>query len=348
MILLTPGPCMTSESVRLAAALPDMNHRDPLYLDLVREVKEGLLGVYGDEHAAAFTPYLIGGSGTAAVESMVTSCVNAGPILVLENGYYSSRLASILEVHRIPYEVVKFGWLEAWDMARVEEVLSNGRFEAVLATHNETTVGRLNPVDELSELCWTYDARLLVDAMSSFGADPLDFYGVDAVCASANKCLHGIPGVSFVLVKNDLAKRMPRYPRRTYYLSLPMYGGDSPLTPPVPALSSLRQALREMEGGQGARRARYQRQADLIRDRLVTLGFSLAIERPEFSCALTTVSLPSGYSWNSWFEANMAAGFMVYGCKGDLKERFFQVSTMGEVTDDQVRGWLDFVQETAG
>jgi 2-aminoethylphosphonate-pyruvate transaminase len=341
---------MTSDAVRFAAAQPDLNHRDPAFTEMLREVKESVVRVYpaaNDVEDPGFQPYLIGGSGTAAVEAMVTSCVASGPVLIIENGYYSGRLKEKFEIHHIPHETLSFDWLEAWDMARIEEKMSDGRFEAVICAHHETTTGRLNPVEELAELCWTYNCRLLVDAMSSYGADDLDLFGIDALASSANKCLHGLPGISFVLVKNDLAKAMARWPRRTYYLSLPMYGGDSPpLTPPVPILSAFRQALREIgRGGQAQRRLTYSAHSKRLRRALEELGFSFAVPEEEASCTLVCASLPPGWNSVDWLAANRQRGYAVYGCKGPVQERFFQASVMGEVTDEHLEGWLAVVKD---
>jgi 2-aminoethylphosphonate-pyruvate transaminase len=341
MVLLTPGPCMTSDSVRMAAAFPDLNHRDPAFLEMVSEVKNGLLTVYPG--AESFVPYLIGGSGTAAVEAMIISYLEPSwTVLVLENGYYSGRVADILKVHRIPHKELAFGWLDAWDLETIERALRTGQFQAVIGTHHETTSGRLNPVSALADLCTKLGVHCLVDAMSSFGADDIDFRGIGAVCSSSNKCLHGVPGVSFVLAHPSEAERMRTVPRRSYYLSLPMYEGDRPpLTPPVPALAALRQALRELEGGTASgRRATYEARANLIRDGLAGRGFGFAIPRHEFSCSLTVASLPSGWTWDAWFAANLEAGYMLYECKGDLRDRFFQVANMGELSGEQLEGWL--------
>lgn len=344
MILLTPGPCMTSESVRQAGAMPDLNHRDPEYLNIVRETKRRLLDVYGPDNRLAtdFEPYLIGGSGTAAMEAMVTSCVVKGPVLILANGYYSERMSDIFEVHGIPNEVLSFGWTQPWNMSFVEEKIASGGFEAVFGTHNETTTGRLNPVEQLGELCRQYACHCFVDAMSSFGADPIAFENLDGVCASANKCLHGLPGVSFVLLRRSLMPQVHSTKRRTFYLSLPLYEGDVPrLTPPVPALASFREALREMEPGLAeARGKRYARQRHIIRTELRRLGLEILVADEQSSVTLTVASLPAGWSYERWFEANKERGFILYGCKGELHDRYFQVSTMGEVTDSNVYAWL--------
>lgn len=374
MILLTPGPCMTSETVRQAAAMPDMNHRDPAFIEIFRETKERLLGVYPQmaegsfgwpdrvEHeplrvGGTWKPYLIGGSGTAAVEAMITSCVRQGPVLLIDSGYYSERMRSKLDAHGIPYDVFRTrNWQEGILLNHLHEQLGYGGsplaegyagppYEALLTTHHETTTGRLHPLAEIGSLCDDCNTKLLVDAMSSFGADDIDITHIDAVASSANKCLHGLPGLSFVLVRDWLADEMKGYPPRTVYLSLPFYEGDSPpLTPPVPILTALRQALVEMgPGGAEGRGNVYRHRAQILRQGLKARGFEFAIPEEDMSCTLTTASIPQGWSAVQWFQANLDAGFMIYGTKGDLKDRWFQVANMGEISDDQLRRWLDLV-----
>jgi 2-aminoethylphosphonate-pyruvate transaminase len=335
---------MTSESVRAAAALPDLNHRDPLYLGVQREVRTKLASLFG-----GYAPYLIGGSGTAAMEATVTSCIERGPVLVVSNGYYASRYARIFEAHEIDHEVVDFPWSSTWDLKKIGEKLAWGGFEAVLATHHETSTGRLNDVAGLAKLAGKHKAALLVDAVSSLGAETFQFEGVQALFSSANKCLHGLPGVSFTLLEPTFASRIKSFPPRTYYLHLPMYEGDRPpLTPPVPAMRSFLQALTELEdsGGTAARHARYAGQASRIRTALREVGCGTYVPDSEASCTVTAATIPKGFVADTWMKTNYEAGFVLFECKGDLRETHFQVSTMGEVTDEMVGDWLAFVKST--
>lgn len=333
---------MTTATVRAAAASSDLNHREPAYLDLIREVKQRLLDVYPSSKDA-LRPYLLGGSGTASVEAMITSCVCTGPVLILDGGYYSHRIAQILEIHHIPHKILSIDWLRPVLPDEVEAELlhpDGASYEAVVMTHDETTLGRLNDVDAIGRICHRHGVRLLVDAMSSFGAERMNFDHYDAVAASANKCLHGLPGVGFVLVRNDLAEAMEDFPRRTYYLHLPMVAGDIPaITPPVAMLSAFRQALREFPGVE-ERGARYARQAAFLRRELRGRGLETAITDDAASCTMSTVTLPHGWTYDQWFDANYRRGYVIYACKGVFREQFFQLSTMGEVTDDHIAQWL--------
>jgi len=344
-VLLTPGPCETTEAVRQAAASPDLNHREPAYQELVREVRESLLRVH--EGSEDFEPFLLGGSGTAAVEAMLTSLVpEGGRVLLAANGYYSERIADILAIHRIPHTVLRSPWLSPIDLEQVEAELRAHAYTTVVAVHHETTTGRLNDVAALADLAHAHGARILIDAMSSFGADAVPMASLDAVCASANKNLEGLPGVGFVLVRGDLAEAASSYPRRTYYLHLPLYRGESPpLTPPVPMLQAMRQAIREtLAETRAGRQARYAGKAARIRGSLEA-EFPIAVE--DGSCTLVMASLPDGWTWDDWFQANLERGFVLYGCKGELRERYYQVSTMGQTTPDEIEAWLTVARELA-
>jgi 2-aminoethylphosphonate-pyruvate transaminase len=224
------------------------------------------------------------------------------------------------------------------------------RFEAVVTTHHETSTGRLHDIGHIGGLCREAGAKLLVDGMSSFGADPIDFEHIDAIATSANKCLHGLPGLSAVLVRRPLADQIKGYRPRSVYLSLPFYDGDSPpLTPPVPILNALRQALVEMgSGGAAARREVYRRRATTLREGLKQRGFRFAIPEAEMSCTLTTASIPEGWTADTWFQTNLDNGFMIYGTKGAMREHWFQVANMGEITDLQLELWLANVDDLIG
>lgn len=340
MVLLTPGPCQTSDTVRAMAAMPDLNHREEAFLEIYSDTRKRLLNIYPG--TKGWQSYVLGGGGSAAMEAMATSCVSSGPVLVLENGYYSARMAEIFRVHAIPYERMSFGWLDPISLVQLADRLSKRYYEAILLAHHETTTGRLNALEGIGKLARERGIRLLVDAMSSFGADPISFEHVDALCASSNKCLHGIPGVSFVLASPEVAALIPTVKPRTYYLDLAHYAGDEiRSTPPVPALAALRQALIEMgPGGAAARHSVYAKRAEKIRKALRERDLVFVVEPSKGSCSLTVSEIPPKFSAEEWFAANRAAGYELYGCKGDLKDRYFQIANMGELTDAQIDGWL--------
>src|SRR3984957_9485894 len=223
MLLLNPGPVTLSERVRHSLLQPDLCHRESEFFDLQDEARSRLLAVYG-LNPAEWTAVLMTGSGTAAVESMMASVVpEKGRVLIVENGVYGERIAQMCAQYRIPHERVVGSWMEAPDVAaiaaRLDAASAEKPFTHLSDVPQETTTGRLNDLRPLADLCRARDFTLLLDGVSSFGAEELDFaHGrLAAVAATANKCLHGVPGVSFVVVRRDA---LAQAASRTYYLDL--------------------------------------------------------------------------------------------------------------------------------
>ena len=225
--LLNPGPVTLSERVRRSMLASDLCHRESEFFDLQDEVRSRLLAVYGLD-PAEWCAALVTASGTGAVESMVSTLVpQDGAVLVAENGVYGERIAQICARYGIAHERARSEWLHALDLEGIAQRLERAphRFTHVGVVHHETTTGRLNDLRALADVCRQYGAQLLVDAVSSFGAEPLDFAGgiLAAAAATANKCLHGVPGVAFVIVRRQALERAFA---RTYYLDLARCAAD--------------------------------------------------------------------------------------------------------------------------
>jgi 2-aminoethylphosphonate-pyruvate transaminase len=154
---------------------------------------------------------------------MLTSLIpQTGELLVLENGVYGERLTRIAEVHRIPHVRLQHAWQAPLDLPRIAEAIErHPGLSHIAMVHHETTTGRLNALADIGALCRVHGLGLLLDAVSSFGAEALDFegLGLTACAATANKCLHGVPGVSFVVVSRAVLSH-PDGPRRSLYLDL--------------------------------------------------------------------------------------------------------------------------------
>ncbi len=335
MILLTPGPCMTSDSVRAAAALPDWNHREPAFLELSTKIRDFLAEQSGGMH-----PFVLGGSGTAAMEAFVSSCLPGKRVLVLADGYYSERMAELLEIHEVDHEVLQFPWIQGWDMTTIGQAMAAKTFDWVIATHHETTTGRLNPVEALAALTAPHKIKIAIDAMSSLGIEKIPWPDLDAVVGSANKGYHGLPGVSFVLLRAATFSEPPR----SFYLNLSRYAGlNPPLTPPIPALRAFGQAIQEYidTGAQVGRHQSYQAKVDALRQGLLALNYPFLLEEAKCSVATLTVELPPDSTYAEFFDQSYERGYVIYGCKGELAERYFQVSPMGEVTVAMIQTWLN-------
>jgi 2-aminoethylphosphonate-pyruvate transaminase len=341
MLLLNPGPVTLTERVRRSLLQPDLCHRESEFFDLQDEARSRLLRPYALD-PAQWSAVLLTGSGTAAVESMIVSLVpEQGRVLVVENGVYGERIAQICARYRIEHERLVGSWMEAPDLRAIAarlDAAGGAPFTHVAIVHHETTTGRLNNLAAVSELCRARDLRLLVDGVSSFGAEQIDFAdrSLAGVAATANKCLHGVPGVAFVIARRDaLAQAVGR----AYYLDLGRLGQlqdqrNTPFTPAVHAYYALVEALREFEE-QGGRQARYRQYAALAeqaRAGLATIGIEAVLPPEESSVVLRAYRLPAGLTYARLHDELKAGGFVIYAGQGDLSRTLFRISTMGNLT----------------
>jgi 2-aminoethylphosphonate-pyruvate transaminase len=343
--LLNPGPVTLSERVRGALLRPDLCHREPEFAALQAAVRRGLAAVY-PEAAADYSAVLLTGSGTAAVEAMVGSLVpRGGTALVAANGVYGERIAAMLAAQGRPPRLVRSDWLAPIDLPAVEAALAaDPALSHVVAVHHETTTGRLNDLAALGALCRRFRRPLLLDAVSSFGAEAIDFAGwnVEACAATANKCLHGVPGLSFVLARRERLARGESAAPGLYLDLLRQHAeqeaGASAFTQAVHACHALDEALRELadEGGWSARHARYRALSGRLRAGLRALGYETLLPDADSSAALTAFRLPPGLPYPRLHAALRDAGYVVYAGQGALAAEIFRVAVMGALGPEDV------------
>jgi 2-aminoethylphosphonate-pyruvate transaminase len=342
VLLLNPGPVTLSERVRRSMLQPDLCHRESEFFDLQDEARRRLLSAYSLD-SSQWSAVLMSASGTAAVESMLAALVpQGGRLLVIENGVYGDRIARICAQYAIPHERVVGDWMQAPDWGAVDAKLAassgSSAFTHVAVVHHETTTGRLNDLRRLASVCRQHAAGLLVDAVSSFGAEEIDFNdsALCAVAATANKCLHGVPGAAFVIVRRP---ELSRAASRTFYLDLARLARlqderNTPFTPAVHAYYALVEALREYEelGGRLARYRHYAALSEQVRSGLAALGIDGVIPAAESSVVLRAYRLPSGVAYPGLHDSLKADGFVIYAGQGDLSKSLFRISTMGDLT----------------
>ncbi|KAB1588673.1 2-aminoethylphosphonate aminotransferase [Burkholderia cepacia] len=347
MLLLNPGPVTLTERVRRSLLQPDLCHREGEFFDLQDEARARLVAAY-ELDPAEWAAVLMTGSGTAAVESMIAALVpQDGKLLVIENGVYGERITQIATQYGIAHEVLKHEWMQAPDLAQIAARLDAGGYSHVAVIHHETTTGRLNDLGAIAGVCRSRGVKMLVDGVSSFGAEAIDFAGgdIDAVAATANKCLHGVPGAAFVIVRRSaLAKAASR----TYYLDLGRLAKlqdqrNTPFTPSVHAYYALVEALREFDeaGGWRARHAHYKALADQAQAGLAARGMPLVLPEGESSVVLRAYRLPQGVTYETLHDGLKARGFVIYAGQGGLSKELFRISTMGAIQAADVERLLE-------
>lgn len=355
-ILLNPGPVSISDKVREAAVQDDLSHREPEYIELQERVREALTSVY-DCNPANWTSILLGGSGTSALEAMLTSlCPRKARLLVVENGPCGERINRIAGIHDIETDTVAHSWTEAIDFDRVKAALDGGLYTHLVAVHHETTTGRLNDVAALARLCEAHGVGLLLDAVSSFGAEyiPFESKALVACAATAGRCLHGIPGLSFVICRNTALANFDEPPRSLGLdLGLAAEMQSRPaasFTPPVNAVVALDTALSELldEGGWSGRHAAYARRSKKVRRVLASHGVDTFLPPGDTSCALSTYRLPQGMTIHQVHRALKLRGFVINSGQGKLKPELFPIAVMGNFSRYDMERLLAALQEVFG
>lgn len=342
--LLNPGPVTLTGRVRNALTREDLCHREREFAELQLDVRGRIERIY-EGAADGYVAVMLTGSGTSAVEAMVGSLVpKTGRALVVANGVYGDRMAQMLAAQGKTFDVIASDWLADIDLAAVEARLaSDATITHVLSVHHETTTGRLNSIAALGALCKKYDRAFLLDGVSSFGGEDIRFaeWNLEAVAATANKCVHGVPGISFVVVKKSVfAARASG--ATSVYLDLwrhwkEQQNGWSPFTQSVHVVYALQEALAEMEslGGWRARHAEYARRAALVRATLNELGVSyfLADGARASSSILTAFAVPAHVAYDTLHDRLKEKGFVIYAGQGPYLGRMFRIAVMGDLTE---------------
>jgi 2-aminoethylphosphonate-pyruvate transaminase len=352
--LLTPGPLTTSRSVK-AAMLADWGSRDVEFRRLVAEIRKGLLGLAGCDQS--YECVIVQGSGTFAIEaSLGAFCPkHEGKTLVVANGAYGDRAAAILRHLGRPVTKIDKGDSAAPTVDDVAAALdADPALSHVWIIHCETTSGIVNPIAAIAREVKRRGKIYMVDAMSSFGALPLDMGdGMDVMVSSSNKCIEGVPGFSYVLVKRDMllaSKGM------SHSVVLDLYeqwkgleaNGQFRFTPPTHALVAFHQAMQEhaTEGGVAARGQRYARNAEVLVKGMRAMGFSTLLSDHEAGPIIQTFLTPrdANFDFEKFYEELRLRGFAIY--PGKLTRRpSFRIGTIGKVDEKVMNGVLVAIRE---
>ncbi|MFS0825677.1 2-aminoethylphosphonate--pyruvate transaminase [Pseudomonas phoenicis] len=305
-VLFTAGPLNTSSAVK-KAMLKDIGSRTETTIDLTSRICSKLLDTYDIDETFVAVP--MQGSGTFGVEAMLTSCLPAIDycVGVLINGVYSQRMFEICETHKISCLPLQCGNTQAINPALVNVFLQrNPHISHLALVHFETGLGVLNELTEIIKICEQRSVHLLLDAISTFGAIPIQFNSpaIGAVTLSANKCLHSVPGITFVIARKSILHSSLR---RTMSLDLNAQwrrlANDRQwrFTPPTHVLLAFDQALNEWakEGRAKRRLERYHRLNQRLVCKLAELDIIPVLDTVDRAPMITTFLLPDNFPLSS-------------------------------------------------
>jgi len=261
------------------------------------------------------------------------------------------------KIHRIQAVELVFPEDTKPDELALDSALrSDGAITHVAVVHCETTTGIINPIDRYGEIVKKHNRLYVVDAMSSFGAYPVDLKacGIDYLISSSNKCIEGVPGFSFILAKKEILESTNGYART---LSLDLFSqwkglegdGQFRFTPPVHAILAFRQALIELEneGGVSARGARYCQNYELTLSEMQKMGFRPYIKREDRGYIISSFYYPDHpkFDFQNFYERLSEKGHVIYPGKLSHAD-CFRIGHVGRLGVSDVRTLMSAIAET--
>jgi len=354
-ILLNPGPATTTDTVKYAQVVPDICPREKEFCQVMKYVSSELTRLVADTED--YTTVLFGGSGTAAVDSILSSVANDGVIIIINNGVYGERMCEIAEAYRLDWAEFQSPYDCAVDLKELQEFILNfpRKVSYLAVVHNETTTGLLNDIEKIGGICREKNIQMIVDAMSSFAAIPIQMkkMNISYLAASSNKNLQGMAGISFVIAKKIELQKQKEIQPANYYLNLYVQyqyfikTGQMRFTPPVQTIYALKQALIELkEEGIDERYKRYSELWEILVAGFSRLGLKHLISKENHSKLITAIIEPdcTAYDFNHMHDYFYKNGITIYpGKLNSLKS--FRIANIGDLTSDNMELFLRLLEK---
>ena len=352
--LLTPGPLTTTDTVK-REMMVDHCTWDSDYKAITQRIRAELLE-FAHVSPETYTAVLMQGSGTFGVESALTSAVGRdGKVLILSNGAYGERQEDIAKHAGMKYRLQRFRYNEVPDAGVVAQILAEDpEITHVSMVHSETTSGILNDIESVAKAVKAAGRVFIVDAMSSFaGVDiPVEDWGIDFIISSANKCIQGVPGFSFIICRLDELKKCEG---KAVSLSLDlydqwkgMYDGKWRFTSPTHVVLAFAKAIEEMkaEGGIPARNRRYVENNRFLISEMKKLGYTTYIDAEHQGPIITTFYYPEncGYTFKEMYEYIKDRGYAIYPGKVTDADTF-RIGNIGEIYREDIEKLISIYRD---
>jgi 2-aminoethylphosphonate-pyruvate transaminase len=356
--LLTPGPLTTSADVKASMQF-DKSPNGPEMVQIVKDIREYIVSLANGGDQYDCVP--IQGSATYGIEAAFNSLAdrNFAHVLVIENGYYGIRLSMVIEA--MGFRVTRLQgpiYPPVSGLNVREKLLADASISHVAVCHCDTGTGILNPLEEIADACHEHDAKLMIDAIASFGGIEIDATALDveAIMISPNKCFESVPGIAFVVAKKvSLLEGTGRAQTSVLDLSAQWAfmeeNGCFRTTPPTHVLLAMSKAIKlhKAEGGIAPRKARYQRYWQRLVNGLRQRGFKTFLSDEHASPIIATFHDPDdpNYSFEAFYSAMERRGFLIF--PGRLTSAHtFRIGTMGDLTEGDISLIIDAVLESMG
>lgn len=342
-ILLIPGPVTTSYRVKNSMML-DYSAREPLFISVIKNIRENLLNInkFNPKH---YTSILFQGSGTYANEAVISSIPKYSKINIYSNGIYGERLYNLAKKYDKHYKFIELNPNQQITADIVEESIKDCSSTHIALAHCETTSCIENPVNDIIPIAKKYNKKIIIDAISSYGGIPIINNEIDYLVGSSNKCLHGLPGIGFVIVNRKSLEECRENPET---VSLDLYSQyldfekeeQFRFTPPVQILNALDIALKELidNGGIKTRMNNYNVKHNIVYNKLVEMGFKSYIPKEMYGNIGGSYYIPKRrkqFDFNHFADYLNKHNIVVYPSALD-DPRIIRIGNIGNITIEEL------------
>lgn len=351
--LFIPGPIDVNEDVLAQMANQVISHRGSEASALQEAIIQNLQDLFYTKNNILLST----SSGSGLMEGSIRSCT-LKRAAVLSCGSFGDRWYKMGVLNGVPADLFKVELGKAIEPEMVDKVLSTNKYDTVMVTHNETSSGITNPIKEIGEVVKKYDDIVYcVDAVSSAGGMKIevDKSNIDICLTSVQKALGLPPGMSLCTFSEKAKKRAEKVPNRGYYFDLlAIYeyiqnkNYQYPSTPSLSHMFALNFQLKKiLNEGLDNRFKRHEDMANLVRD-WAQEHFQIFTDVNYLSNTLTVIKNTQGISVSNLNKKLQERGFLIANGYGDLKEKTFRISHMGDYTVKDVNELLTNINEILG
>jgi len=350
--LFIPGPVKVTDDVLQQLARPTLGHRGKEYAQLHAETVDMLKKVLFTEQNV----FLSTSSASGIWEAAIRNCVDFDEVVLCTCcGAFSDKWADVARSCGRNVEELKVDWGQPTTTEMIDEKLATGQYAAVTLVYNETSTGLTNPIHEISEMMKAKYPNVLVfvDAVSGMVGLPMHFdeLGWDVVFASVQKAFAIPPGLAVAAVSNRALEKSKNVPGRGYYFDFQQFAkaaekSQTPTTPAIPHIMALNyQCKKLLEEGMEDVWQRHKEMGDFVRA-WAKANFDLFCDEKYASNTLTTVRNTRGINVAETISAIQAKHNTIFGNGyGKLKEQTFRIAHMGDITLDDLKELLAWIDE---
>ncbi len=348
--LFIPGPTIVTPDILETLSTPMMSHRTKAATELQRRISDNLREVLFTKEEILLST----SSGSGLMEGAVRSCT-AKRAAVFSIGAFGKKWFKMAQTNGVPSDIIESDWGQPTTPEMVDSALATGKYDLICVTHNETSTGIQNPVEEIAEVMKKYpDVVWCVDAVSSAVGSKIetDKLGIDVLITSTQKALALPPGMAICTLSKKAYERTADVPNRGLYFDLrtiydfiqkkPYQYTSTPCLTIMYALDAQLQKI--LQEGIENRFARHEEMARFIRS-WADEYFTVFPNRKYLSKTLTVIGNTRNINVSELNKELIARGMQIGNGYGELKDKTFRIAHMGELTMDDMKAVTSNIQE---